>query len=95
MKVQAEVSLYPLRTLTLTDAIQHFGNQLCLSGLEVSVGPMSTLVSGECRSIFQTLSKAFEEVAHDSDVILTIKISNACPTVAKIHKYSESKSDTD
>jgi uncharacterized protein YqgV (UPF0045/DUF77 family) len=79
MNVQAEISMYPLRTQTLTDTIQSFNKHLCDNKLKVSVGPMSSLVNGECISIFQTLGKAFEAVAKSGDVVLIIKVSNACP----------------
>ena len=79
MKVQAEVSLYPLRTASLSEAIDRFLDRLRRRGLAVEVTPMSTRLEGESGEIFQALREAFEAVAAGGSVVLTVKISNACP----------------
>ena len=79
MKVQAEVSLYPLRRASLVESIDSFVQRLREAGFSVTVGPMSSHISGECESVFGALAGAFDEAAHSGDVVLTVKVSNACP----------------
>lgn len=79
MKVQAEVSLYPLRTPELNEAIGRFLSELEEGGLEVCPGNMSTTVSGDAEKLFAAMGKAFESVAHKDAVVLVLKVSNACP----------------
>ncbi len=79
MKVQAEVSLYPLRTASLSEPIDQFLDRLRRRGLAVEVTPMSTRLEGESGEIFQALREAFDAVAPGGSVVLTVTISNACP----------------
>lgn len=79
MNVQAEVSLYLLRTMTLTHSIERFVRCLRERGVEVQTGPISSRISGECREVFDGLSAAFEDSARQGDVAAIIKVSNACP----------------
>ena len=78
MKVQTEVSLYPLRTETLTESVDSFVEHLRRAGLNVEIGPMSSRISGECKELFRALGEAFEDAAGGSDAVLTVKVSNAC-----------------
>ena len=81
MKVQAEVSLYPLRQNDLNEPIQQFIESLKNENLCVKTGSMSSLISGEESIVFQSLQKAFEQAAQKYKVVLTVKISNACPEI--------------
>jgi len=81
MKVQAEISLYPLRENELTKPIQQFVQALEDNNLSIEPGPMSTLVAGEAPVVFENLQKAFERLAEEYEVVMTAKISNACPEV--------------
>jgi len=44
---------------------------------------MSSLVAGEESVVFESLQKAFERLAQRYEVVMTAKISNACPKVNK------------
>ena len=79
MKVQAEVSLYPLRTPALAGHVDGFIEHLRGTGLNVEVGPLSSRISGRCGELFRALGEAFEDAARGTDAVLTIKVSNACP----------------
>lgn len=79
MKVQAEISLYPLHCSDLTEPIRQFIDLLETDKLKVEIGPMSTLVTGDCQVVFENLKKAFERLAEEYKVVMTAKISNACP----------------
>ena len=81
MKVQAEISLYPLRCSDLTEPIQQFSELLKTNHLEVEIGPMSTFVAGDSQVVFENLKKAFEGLAVEYKVVMTAKISNSCPEV--------------
>ena len=81
MKVQAEVSLYPLRQNDLTEPIQQFVESLKNANLNVKIGSMSSVILGDSKIIFQSLQKAFEQAAQKYEVVLTVKISNACPEI--------------
>ena len=79
MMIQAEVSLYPLKELDIATDINDFLNQLKSTGLDVEFGRMSSIVSGELPLVFDGLKEAFQKTADNSQSVLIIKISNACP----------------
>jgi len=81
MKVQAEVSLYPLRQNDLTKPIQQFVQALESNKLKVEIGAMSSVISGEESIVFKGLQKAFEQAAQKCEVVLNVKISNTCPEI--------------
>jgi len=81
MKVQAEVSLYPLRQKDLDEPIQQFVESLKKENLNVKTGSMSSVISGEESIVFQSLQNAFVQIAQKYEVILNVKISNACPEI--------------
>ena len=78
MKIEAEVSLYPLRNADLSKPIGRFLYRLRETGLEVEPGPMSSHITGECADLFRWLGDAFERAAEEGDVVLVMKVSNAC-----------------
>ena len=81
MRVQAEVSLYPLRQNDLSEAIEQFVESLKSNNLKVRTGPMSSVISGDESIVFESLQKAFAQAAKEYDVALTVKISNRCPAI--------------
>jgi uncharacterized protein YqgV (UPF0045/DUF77 family) len=81
MKIQAEVSLYPLRQNDLTKPIQQFVENLKNNNIKVKSGPMSSIIKGDSQIVFQGLQKAFEQAARKYEVVLTVKVSNACPEI--------------
>jgi len=85
MKIQAEISLYPLRQKDMTKPIQKFIELLENNKLKVELGPMSSLIAGDSQVVFESLREAFEQLAKEYEVVMTAKISNACPEVSK-HK---------
>jgi len=81
MKIQAEVSLYPLRQNDLTKPIRQFVQVMENDKLKIKTGAMSSLIAGESQVVFEKLQKAFEKLAQRYEIVLTAKISNACPKV--------------
>jgi uncharacterized protein YqgV (UPF0045/DUF77 family) len=83
MKVRAEISVYPLKTAELSGPVDEFCRILQTQGLEVQIGPMSSSISGECKDLFKAVQETFEQLAEKYQVVMTAKISNACPEVNK------------
>lgn len=79
MKVQAEVSLYPLRTRKLSGPLVEFCQVLQSRGLYVETRSMSTFVVGELENLFGALREGFEVLTRRNEVVIDVKISNACP----------------
>ena len=79
MKVQAQVSIYPLKTAALTPPVKKFCRRLQNPGLTVTTQSMSTLIVGESECVFQAVKQAFEALATDFNIVVDVKISNACP----------------
>ena len=79
MHVSAQISLYPLRQGHLSPAIQEMQDTLAAAGLDVTPGPMSTLVTGDGAAVFDALKTAFLRAAATGHIVMTATISNACP----------------
>ena len=79
MKIQAEVSLYPLRTSNLSKPIEEFWKALKHSDLRIESGPMSTSIKGDSDTVFAALRSAFTSVIDEYEVVMSVKMSNACP----------------
>lgn len=79
MKIEAEVSLYPLRTAKLGRPIRSFVENLTKHGVSVDSGSMSSRIAGDASEVFAALFAAFTKVAEENEVVLIVKASNACP----------------
>ncbi len=79
MHVSAQISLYPLRQDRLSPAILEMQDALAAAGLEVTPGPMSTLVVGEGAALFDARKTSFLRAAVTGHLVMTATISNACP----------------
>ena len=53
---------------------------------------MSSHISGECKDLFHALGIAFEDVAQGCEMVLTVKVSNACPLSEKEEKKLQGNS---
>jgi uncharacterized protein YqgV (UPF0045/DUF77 family) len=78
--VTAQVSLYPLRQVSIGPTIREAVRVFREHGLENRIGVMSTLVWGEERAVFAALQEAFHLAAESEDVVMVITLSNACPS---------------
>ncbi len=78
MVISASLAVYPMgqRDFRAVDAAIE---ALRAPGLEVSVGPMHTMVTGELREVFEAMARAFEAAAEHGGVVMTVTASNACP----------------
>ena len=79
MKVQTQVSIYPLKTKSLSEPIDEFCRILKDKGLKVETQTMGSYVVGPSDIIFNSVQKAFEQIAEKYNVVMDFKISNACP----------------
>lgn len=75
----AQVSLYPLRQLSIGPPIRAAVRVFERHGLHVRVGEMSTLVWGDGQAVFEALQQAFHQAAEEGDTVMCVKLSNACP----------------
>jgi uncharacterized protein YqgV (UPF0045/DUF77 family) len=79
VRVQAELSLYPLRTEKLSEPLRAFWEALRRDGVEMEAGVMSTRIAGECEHVFAAIREGFECTAGQHEVVMVLKVSNACP----------------
>jgi len=79
MITSMELSLYPLGEPGIGTIINEFIGLLEESDLTVTMGQMSTIVTGESSTLFTALEKAYTMIAERYGIVLVCKISNACP----------------
>jgi uncharacterized protein YqgV (UPF0045/DUF77 family) len=79
MKVQAQVSIYPLKTESLSLPVDEFCRILRSNGVEVRKEAMSSFITGKSEVIFRSVRQAFEALAHKHDLVIDFKVSNSCP----------------
>ena len=78
--VSAQISLYPLRQVSIGPAIRETVRVFRQRGLKTRMGEMSTLVWGEEQAVFDALQEAFHQAAERGDTVMTVTLSNACPS---------------
>jgi uncharacterized protein YqgV (UPF0045/DUF77 family) len=78
--ITAQVSLYPLRQMSIGPAIRETVRILRQHGLETRIGEMSTLAWGEEGAVFAALQEAFHQAAAHGDAVMAVTLSNACPS---------------
>ena len=77
--ITAQVSLYPLRQVSIGPAIREAVRVFRQHGLETRIGEMSTLVWGE-EEVFAALRDAFHRAAERGDTVMIVTLSDACPS---------------
>ena len=78
--ISAQISLYPLRQGSIGPIIRETVRVLRGYDVDVRVDEMSTLVWGEASDLFDALEGAFRRAAGHGDTVMTVTISNACPS---------------
>ena len=78
--ITAQVSVYPLRQVSIGPAIREAVRVFRQHGLETRTGAMSTLVRGEEPAVFAALEEAFHQAAENGDAVMVVTLSNACPS---------------
>jgi len=79
MKVEMEVSLYPLAEENFEHPVMDFVDVLKKHGCTVEHTPLSSVVTGESEKVFEALRLGYEQAAQKSGCVLIIKACNACP----------------
>ena len=80
MVISAQISVYPLRQQRLSPAVDAVKEALEARELQPQMGAMSTIVTGEAKTVFVALREAFEQAAITGHVVMTVTVSNACPS---------------
>lgn len=88
-KITAQVSLYPLRQVSIGPTIRDVVRVLERHGLNVRVGEMSTLVWGEEATVFAALQQAFGRATEEGDAAMCVTLSNACPEPSQQERTAE------
>jgi tRNA-Thr(GGU) m(6)t(6)A37 methyltransferase TsaA len=78
-RVTGQIALYALRQPSLSSVIEASMRIFRKHGLDVQLGPMSTLVSGDSSAVFRALRSAFEASANQAETVMVATLSNACP----------------
>jgi uncharacterized protein YqgV (UPF0045/DUF77 family) len=76
----AQVSLYPLRQVSIGPPIREAVKILRAHGLEVRMSEMNTFVRGEEDAVFTALREVYDRATERGDVVLLITLTNACPS---------------
>ncbi len=79
-EITAQVSLYPLRQVSLGPAVREVVRLFRERGLGTHLGAMSTLVWGEEQAVFGALREAFHAASERGDAVMVVTLSNACPS---------------
>jgi len=79
MKVEAEVSMYPLGRKDLGTHVRRFIEGLRDCGCQIEVGDMSSLVIGESGQVFDALRQGYDGAAAEGGCVLIVKACNVCP----------------
>jgi len=77
MILHAEISLYPLSSRDITQDIVSFLGHIESRGLQITLGQMSSVISGDSKLLFSAIREAFELCCDSSKAVLCMKVSNA------------------
>ena len=81
----AQVSIYPLRQTSISDAISEALAAFRSIGVEVRPGAMSTVIAGNEGAVFAALREGYRAARAQGDVVMVATLSNACPMPATPH----------
>lgn len=76
MRIQAEVSFYPLKAPDVTLEIAAFITALRTHDVEIELGALSTLVCGESDAVFDALKQAYHICAQSGTAAMVVKYVN-------------------
>lgn len=79
MIIQAEISVYPLRIKNLDEPISEVIEIFKSFGLQTQVSTMSSHITGDAEMFFDACKKVFEAAGKKYQLVVNIKVSNACP----------------
>ncbi len=79
MLVTAQFSVYPLGTGNLGDYVYEAVNVVKSFGLDVDIGPTSSVTYGESETIFKAFNEVMKRFEGKIHFVMVITVSNACP----------------
>lgn len=79
MPVAMQISIYALRQQHFSPSIGKALDIFRAKGLNVEMGAMSTIVSGESEPLFAALKEVYESLAEKGELVMIVTLSNACP----------------
>ena len=78
--ISCQISYYPLRQTELSAGVDEVLEIIRASGLEVDVGKMSTVVSGETPAVYRLLEELTNAMAAKGrEFVLSMTVSTSCP----------------
>jgi uncharacterized protein YqgV (UPF0045/DUF77 family) len=77
--ISAQISIYPLRRRSIGEPIERAVHAFRTHAVELTTGPMSTVVVGEETEVFSALSVGFRAACDGGDAVMVACVSNACP----------------
>ena len=83
MVVSVQFSVYPLRDMHLSPAIEKAVKILRDFKLPINMGSMSSVTYGNSERVFKAFQKIYDELAGDAHIVIMMTISNACPVPMK------------
>ena len=84
----AQISIYPLRQTSISDAISGALAAFRVTGGEVRPGAMSTVIAGTEDAVFAALREGYRAARVQGDVVMIATLSNACPSPSTSHGES-------
>lgn len=78
--IACQIAYYPLGKTEVVSGVREALDIIQGSGLEVQIGPMSTVVSGEASAVYgmlEELTKTMEE--RGREFVLSVTVSTSCP----------------
>ncbi len=79
MAVAAQISIYPLKQSSYSPAINKALEIFRSKGLNVEMGAMSSIISGEDEPLFTGLKEVYQTLADKGELVMIVTLSNACP----------------
>lgn len=83
MIVSVQFSVYALRDIHLSPAIEKAAKILRESNLPITVGSMSSVTYGNSETVFKAFQKIYDALAADYHIVIMMTVSNACPVPMK------------
>lgn len=77
MLIQAELSLYPLKQPDMAPSIFAFVRELEAAGVEIEIGRMSSVITGERPAVFSAIERAYAAVETHGRHVLVVKLMNS------------------
>jgi len=93
MVVSVQFSVYPLRDIHLSPAIEKAAKILRDSNLPVTVGSMSSVTYGNSEVIFKAFQEIYDVLAADYHVVIMMTLSNACPVPIKTEENRKERDE--